>query len=676
MRRGPTRRDFLRIAGASALAVPAGAGYLAYRSARGDAPPFDLLHRAEAGGVRVTTALSGTSPILLLLPDNATNPFGAYLGEILRAEGLNCFHVAPLSAATSRTLEPYDIALLAEGSLDTEQVSLLEGYVFRGGRLVCMRPDARLASLFGIESLPGTVSEGYVRVTPDHPVGAGIATGSLQFHGTADRYRLEGAKAVAWLSAGAEWLDEYPAVTIREFGDGHAAMWAFDLARSVAYMRQGNPARANVEQDGLDGVRTVDMFKGWIDLDRIAIPQADEQQRLLGNLLSTLSAGARPLPRLWYFPGRAPGMLVATGDSHMNPAPFIEEVLALVERRGGHMSVYYSPLLVGDWQRALRRARFFASDHVPALGKALAGRFGSPTPQMVDRWRARGHEFTLHAWVEAGLEEGWRRYWREFTGRGYGPVTSTTRTHRILWSGWVETARVQASCGVGMNLDYYHVGPSLKSASGEWVYGHLTGSGLPMKFVDERGRILAIYQQNTQLTDEHLLAMDVPGWGGWPDLSAEEATELSRVLLRRSVENGGYSAIAAQFHVDPFQVGGAAATKARRWMEGTLDLAVDLGLPIWSASDWLRFTRTRHDATFENIEWDPSARRASMRLVASSEEPLDLAVLVPLSHDGKRLSRVEVDGAAVACTERYVGGVVYASASVSAQGHQLSVVYQ
>ena len=73
---------------------------------------------------------------------------------------------------------------------------------------------------------------------------------------------------------------DFPAVTLRGYGQGQAALWAFALARSVALTRQANPAWANQECDGGLGIRAADMFKGWIDLDRIHILQADEQQRL------------------------------------------------------------------------------------------------------------------------------------------------------------------------------------------------------------------------------------------------------------------------------------------------------------------------------------------------------------------------------------------------------------
>ena len=122
--------------------------------------------------------------------------------------------------------------------------------------------------------------------------GAGIVGSTIQFHGTADRYLLNGATAVATLYSTATTATLNPAVTLRSVGSsgGQAAAFIYDLARSVVYTRQGNPAWAGQERDGVVGIRPDDIFFGakvgdvqpdWVDTNKIAIPQADEQQRLL-----------------------------------------------------------------------------------------------------------------------------------------------------------------------------------------------------------------------------------------------------------------------------------------------------------------------------------------------------------------------------------------------------------
>ncbi|MBN1312197.1 MAG: hypothetical protein JXB30_12325, partial [Anaerolineae bacterium] len=522
----------------------------------------------------------------------------------------------------------------------------------------------------GIEWTGGSTAEGYVQVAASHPVGQGIANETLQFHGVADHYRLAGAEAVAWLLSDADTRTDFPSVTVYRYGRGQAALWAFDLARSVAYTRQGNPAWAGQERDGEERIRASDMFKGWVDLDRIAIPQADEQQRLLVNLLSVMNQEKRPLPRLWYFPGAAESVLVATGDSHYNPASAIEDVLSRVEQRQGTMSIYYAPFPTQNPRRAVKRAVLEAVD-LPLIGDILASQFTSPGPSHVAEWRARGHEFALHPYVDEVLEEGWLDAWQEFTGVGYGPVSPSVRTHRVLWTGWVETARYQASLGIRMNLDYYHWGAAFQYAEGKWANGHFTGSGRPLRFVDEQGNILNIYQQLTQLTDEQLI--DLP-WGEGAKMGAEKALEVTQAMLARSVA-GNYCAIATNFHVDPFAFGGEWVAEAARLLEGTLDYAAAQNIPILTAVKWLDFTETRDGANLENVQWYASGQRVSFELRTTRDQDAALTVMIPQRHKEIELVQIEIDGVAVEHRRRNVGGMEYGWVVVPAGSHQIVATF-
>ena len=133
---------------------------------------------------------------------------------------------------------------------------------------------------------------GYLKVDTTTPPGAGIVGQTIQFHGTADRYTTNGAQAIATLYESAGTATTNPAVTLRSVGQngGQAAAFTYDLARSIVYTRQGNPAWSGDERDGTSPIRSDDLFFGakqgdvqpdWVDLNKVAIPQADEQQRLL-----------------------------------------------------------------------------------------------------------------------------------------------------------------------------------------------------------------------------------------------------------------------------------------------------------------------------------------------------------------------------------------------------------
>ncbi len=656
-----SRRQFLQAAGAAGvLAIPTLAGYGLMQSGQGEFPPIISPYAATEPKRPLSSG-----PILVVTGNQEANPLGTYLLEILRAEGLNCFQTAPLAGLNTATLERFDLVLLAEAALNQSQVALLEHFVAKGGQIIAMRPAVQLGRLLGVEPVTGNTVEGYLQFATDHPLGRGLLTNTLQYHGLANHYRLAGAQAVAWLTNRPNSPSEFPAVALHNYGQGQAAMWAFDLARSVIFMRQGNPAWSNQERDGADGIRAHDAFANWLDLERLAIPQADEQMRLLSRLITHMLADVVPLPRLWYFPGAAERMLIATGDSHQNVAFAIEDVLTRVERRGGHMSIYYTPPPVTGFKRTARKARWWAAE-LPLIGEVTSNPNTLPSPGLVAGWRTRGHEFTFHPEVEAGVEAGFYRYWQEFTAMGYGPVSPTVRTHRILWSGWVESARFQASCGLRMNLDYYHIGPVFQNGAGDWKYGHFTGSGLPMKFVDERGRILNNYQQLTQLVDEHLL----DALGGWAKLSADEAVEVSKMLLTSS-----HTAVGAQFHIDPFHNGGFGAEEARRWLEGTLDYAAAQHIPIWSAAAWLHFIEVRNAATLKAVTWQPTGQRLSFSMTAQADPTLALTVMVPSQHKQARLIQVEVDGQPVSHHERTVDGLSYGWLSIDAGAHQVAATY-
>ena len=118
-------------------------------------------------------------------------------------------------------------------------------------------------------------------------------------------------------------------MTLRSVGPngGSAAAFSYDLAKSVVYTRQGNPAWAGQERDGIGPIRSDDLFFGgkagdpqpdWVDLNKVAIPQADEQQRLLTNLIGQMNLDRKPLPRFWFLPRDEKAAVVMTGDDHGN----------------------------------------------------------------------------------------------------------------------------------------------------------------------------------------------------------------------------------------------------------------------------------------------------------------------------------------------------------------------
>ena len=171
-----------------------------------------------AAAAPASLALADAAPGGPILVVTATgNKFTHYLAEILQAEGLNAYATADVSALDATLLADYDVVVLGETALTAGQVTDLTGWVNAGGNLIAMRPDPQLFGLLGVTSPGGIRKDQYLKLTTS-PAGAGIVTDSIQFHGTATRYRLAGATAVANFFETPTRSTVNPAVTLRSVG--------------------------------------------------------------------------------------------------------------------------------------------------------------------------------------------------------------------------------------------------------------------------------------------------------------------------------------------------------------------------------------------------------------------------------------------------------------------------
>ena len=251
---------------------------------------------------------------------SADNPFSLYTVEILRAEGLNYFAATDISALNASMLGNYDVLIVGEMAVSKSNVAIMTDWVNDGGTLIAYKPGPLLAPLFGITYTNLTLKDKYLLVNTDYGPGAGIVNQTIQYHGIANLYSLKDAISLATLYSTATVATANPAITLRKVGrnGGSAVAFAYDLAKSVIYTRQGNPKWAGQKRDGqIDPIRSDDMFfPDWVDFNKVAIPQADEQQRLLANIILQSNLHRKPLPRFWYLPRDLKAAIVMTGDDH------------------------------------------------------------------------------------------------------------------------------------------------------------------------------------------------------------------------------------------------------------------------------------------------------------------------------------------------------------------------
>jgi hypothetical protein len=395
---------------------------------------------------------------------------------------------------------------------------------------------------------------------------------------------------------------------------GHASAFAYDLARSVVYTRQGNPAYAGTERDGSSPIRPDDLFfPTYVDLDRVAIPQADEQQRLLANVVHEMQRARRPLPRFFYLPAGRKAVIVHALDDHNSSAGTRETFDKLNAASPAGCSV-------ADWQ-CLRATSWGYT------GIAL-------TDAQAAAYQAQGHELGVHVntncqdWTPASLPAFFAADLAAYqaTFPSVAPQRSN-RTHCIAWSDWATEAKVEQGRGIRFDMNYYYW-------PGSWVAGRpgfFTGSGLPMRFADLDGTRIDVYQAPSQLVNENDLV--------YPDAIA--------TMIDRAQGPEGYYGVLGT-HDD---------YRDTAFSDGLVATALAKDVAIVSAAqmlDWLdgRNASSIAAGTFANglltfaVTADPRAR--------------NLTLMVPAAAAAGPLTSLTRGGAAVAFTLETIKGVAYA----------------
>jgi len=601
-----------------------------------------------------TTAPPAISPLAgaggpILVVTSSTNPFTQYYAEILRAEGLNEFSVSDVANVNDSLLASYDVVVLGELPLTATQVTMFTNWVSGGGNLIAMRPDKQLAGLLGLSDGSATLANSYLLIDTSKEPGTGLVGQSMQFHGVADSYVPVEASVVATLYTDATHSSGYPAVSLRTSvnGAGNAAAFTYDLARSVVYTRQGNPAWSGQERDGTAPIRPNDLFFGakagdfqpdWVDLSKVAIPQADEQQRLFANLILLLNRNRKPLPRLWYLPRGLKAAVVMTGDDHGSNGTT------------GRFDIYIANSPAGcnvdNWECVRSTSYIYPATPI--------------SPAQASNYTAQGFEIGAHLWMSglSGGSDSPSQVCNNFTtasiaadySRQIGLFASlfpgampirTNRTHCLVWSDFDTQASVAASNGIRLDTNYYYW-------PNTWILdrpGVFTGSGLPMRFAKANGTMVDAYQAPTQMTDE----------------SGQTYPKTIDTLLDNALgAQGYYGTFVANMHTDNAVHAGSQAI---------VSSAQARGVPIVSARQMVDWIDGRNSTAFGPIGWSGNTLTFS---VVPGTGANGVVLMIPTRAGSLNLSAVSLNGSPITYSVQTIKGVSYALITAAIGQYQVS----
>jgi hypothetical protein len=547
---------------------------------------------------------------------------------MLRAEGLTGAAERDVAQAppTAGELARHQAVVVAPCGSASRAEGVALAALRAGAGVVFLRPSHETARVLGLRPDGGRVAvEQYLAPERSHPLWFPALGDVLQVHGPSDLYERPGPgqAVLAWV-AGRDWAMPHPAVVTGEYGAGRYAVFAYDVAASTVLFRQGRPELASTgptpDADG-DGVfAPSDLFQGHLDAGLRHVPQADLQQRLLLRLLEWVSEPAGPLARLWPFPSGAPAIALINGDSDGMTRPQMEWYVNMTEAHGGHYTLYVM------------------EQHWPLL-----------PPDLAADYRRRGHSVGPHVWLnlKPTPAELAARIAEEVAGfaRRYGLAPRTTRHHCVVWPGWVDTAKALAAAGIRLETNY--------RAAERYQSGYLTGSGLPLRFIDERGEFVACFQQETLLCDDYLLIDK----SYLRPLDEGEAIALSRTLLDAAVERY-HTAVQMYFH-PVYGTGLTVRTgqfiRTAGWLEAVLKHCRARGVPMPSTDAWCEFNERRRATVLADSRWDAAAGALSLRLESVWGLP-QAALVLPSCLAGRRLRGATLAGQDLPLRRREIDG--------------------
>ena len=299
--------------------------------------------------------------------------------------------------------------------------------------------------------------------------------------------------------------------------------------------------------------------------NKVAIPQADEQQRLLANLIEQMNRDRKPLPRFWYFPRGEKAAVVMTGDDHGNGGT------------AGRFDQYKadSPpgCSVADWECVRGTSYIYpntpltdaAGRRVP--GRGLRDRRCTSTPNCAN-------------WT---LERRSSRLLRDAARAVRAPAIPSVAAaghqphplHRLERLGDAAEGRARATASASTR--------TTTTGRAAWVQdrpGMFTGSGMPMRFADADGSMIDVYQAATQMTDE--------SGQTYPFTHRHAARQRARPagLLRRLHRQHAHR-----------------QRRARRARTRSSPRRMARGVPVVSARQMLDWLDGRNGSSFNSLSW-------------------------------------------------------------------------
>ncbi|TNJ64508.1 hypothetical protein FE784_19710 [Paenibacillus hemerocallicola] len=481
-----------------------------------------------------------------------------YLFEILKQAGLAYEAWTPEAWLNSR---PEGITLVVGLDNETDWPEVFRSYCESGNALLAVGDTYGLDPILGVRKVR-TVKEGWIGWN-DSALAGGLQS-SFHFFGSTLVQPADGVEAHGSITLRSGTETAHPAVTVKAYPQGAAAMLTVDLARTFCLLQQG----VSVVKDGApssDGTGAIndDIFKtddssvlDW-DRDRSSVdggvpfflhPIVDEFRILLVRLLHRLGESvSRTFAQVWFWPEGLEAVGHISHDTDGNVSEAAEMLLNRLREAG----------IKSSWCIIMP---------------------GYPEP-IYRRILEEGHEAALHYnaleaegcyWDEALFNEQLAMLKSQLAVMNASVDITMNKNHFLRWEGDVQFYKWCEKAGIVVEQS--------KGGTKQGNKGFLAGTChpyLPVSDAAENNRLMNVYSNPT-------LAWD-------PPIPIRCTIQEAKAIVDRSKDVYGV----AHFLYHP------AMFKAHELVgPGFVDLiryGEELGLPWWTAIElyeWLQLRRS------------------------------------------------------------------------------------
>ncbi len=390
------------------------------------------------------------------------NYWFAYTQDLFERIGAPAVRLAPMALRAPGALSGISTLVLpnlAADYLDAEQKGNLEAWVRAGGLLIGFGAEG-LDGVFGVEGdgllkQPGDPWEltATLRFTdgdlarplhhPDRPDPELLAVSDVRLLHATEAQELAALGDLEGNALGR------PAITLRQVGVGHAALFAFDLAHTVWALQQGRPIDADYNGDGY--LRFSDAI--IIGQREREVPYADLLTFLLRNLVAL--TGQPFIYQLPALEGGVPDALLFWGGDDEGAAGTQVKASNFMAERGLPYHINIMP----------REGRFHLSR------------------EEFDQLRANGTEPSLHFNFIDGYEHPLRFTEEDMRGQiemyreAFGETPVCSVLHWTLWHGWTEPA--EWMCAEGIQADNSRINTGSPPLNPTDTLGYAFGTSFP-----------------------------------------------------------------------------------------------------------------------------------------------------------------------------------------------------